>query len=248
MTLLPYAPLESNRFELKIHRGVLDRIPHDFDREIIDSRMDVAIFRMPAGNQDQLALLDSIGFPWLVADTLVYYANDLKGHEPNDLRNSDLRFIVFTPGLDNAIDDLVADIFPRYANHYTSNPLLSRDLIPSYQEWARSYATDEDAGRYAWLVERHDAFIGFITCSFGDEGAEIVLNGVSPAQAGGGVYGDMVRFVQRYFKDRGCSVIKVSTQGNNHAVQKVWSREGFFLTESYFTIHVNSLLSASASK
>jgi hypothetical protein len=246
MALLPYAPLESGRFGLKIHRGVLDDISGALADEIAASRMDVAIFRLPCEHQDQLMRMDTLGYPWQVADSLVYFACDLGRHTPHAPRNQELGFVAFTPDHDDAMDGLVAEIFSNYTNHYTANPLFSRDLTTSYQEWARAYATDETTGRFAWLVDRGGAFIGFITCMLIDDEAEIVLNGVIPGQAGGGVYSDMVRHVQRFFVGRDCTSIKVSTQGHNYIVQKVWTREGFVPTESFFTIHVNSLLSAGA--
>ena len=39
--------------------------------------------------------------------------------------------------------------------------------------------------------------------------------------------------------------MRVSTQIQNYTVQNVWMREGFFLKESFATIHINSLLSHS---
>ncbi len=248
MAQLPYAPHESDRFGLKIHRGVLDAISGDLSNEIAASRMDVAIFRLPCENQDQLKYLDTLGYPWQLADSLVYYACDLGRHAPHLPRNPELGYVAFTPDHYDTMDDLVAEIFSGYTNHYTANPLFSRDLTTSYQEWARAYATDEKINRFAWLVVRDGASIGFITCAQVDDEAEIILNGVLPSQAGGGVYGDMVRHVQRFFAERGCTSIKVSTQGHNYIVQKVWTREGFVPTESFFTIHVNSLMTAGAAE
>jgi hypothetical protein len=60
-----------------------------------------------------------------------------------------------------------------------------------------------------------------------------------------GVYGDLIHFTQAFFKGEGYRTMKVSTQIQNHAVQKVWSRESFVLRESLNTIHINSFLSYS---
>ena len=72
-----------------------------------------------------------------------------------------------------------------------------------------------------------------------------VLGGEAAAAAGGGVYGDLIRFTQRTYLDAGCVRFRVSTQAQNYAVQKVWSREGFHVDEALLTLHLNPLLSAS---
>jgi hypothetical protein len=95
------------------------------------------------------------------------------------------------------------------------------------------------------LVKRNNQNIGFATCSIENGEAEGVLYGVMPEASGGGVYSDIIRFTQGFMKDLGVNIMKVSTQVQNYAVQKVWSREGFFITKSLATIHINSLLSYS---
>ncbi len=70
----------------------------------------------------------------------------------------------------------------------------------------------------------------------------MLLYGVRSEQSGGGVYGDLIRFTQAYFKNQGCTSMKVSTQVNNFGVQKVWVREGFFMTSAYYTLHLTTMM------
>src|SRR3546814_5792516 len=56
-----------------------------------------------------------------------------------------------------------------------------------------------------------------------------------PEHAGGGLYGDLIRYTQARFRALGYRRMKVSTQVWNLAVQKVWSREGFSLVQAYDT-------------
>ena len=58
-------------------------------------------------------------------------------------------------------------------------------------------------------------------------------------------FSNIIRFTQNILKTKGCNIMKVSTQVQNYAVQKVWVREGFNIKESFATIHINSLLSYS---
>ena len=243
---LNYAPIESRRFGLRVYRRVLyDINPEEILSTILKQNIDVAIIRIPAERQDSLSCLQEIGIPYLIADMLVYYYVDLKTHKPRELRNKDLEFIEFYPEHFEILDKLISEIFSGYKNHYTSNPFLSVDLIEVYKEWARSYVTNEARGKCGWLVKRGDRFIGFATCASEGKESEIVLNGVIPSAAGMGVYGDLIKYLQQFFKDNGYSVMKVSTQVHNYAPQKVWSREGLVMKQAFVTVHINSLMNVS---
>lgn len=243
---LVHSDVESRRFGLQVARGVC---AEDYSaREIIDQifreRIDVAIFRFPASSSPRLAAFERRGVPTIIADTLVYYQADLKRTEPKGLRNLDLEFERLGPTNVEALDELVNAIFADYTNHYSANPLLRARLVPGYVEWARSFAGNIPE-RFGWLVKRDGRPAAFATCSRHEAEGEGVLYGVLPKASGGGVYGDLIRFTQEALKDAGCSTMKVSTQVQNFAVQKVWSREGFVMKEAYSTLHVNALLSAS---
>ena len=249
MEALNYSSIESMRFNLKVYRGIFNEIdPSDFLTTVIKERVDIAIIRIPSERQDSLLRLDKTSLPYLIADTLVYYYVDLKTYEPKKLCNQNLEFVEFTPKHFKIMNKLVSEIFFAYKSHYTSNPLLAADMVEIYKEWTRGYVTDKIKGKQSWLVKRGNLFIGFATCSFERDESEGVLLGVLPSATGGGVYGDLIRFIQRFFKDNNYSTMKISTQVYNYAVQKVWGREGFFMKKSFYTLHVNSLMNASQIK
>ena len=231
---------------MRVFRANLSTVdPKVLQAKVISEKADIVIARIPSSSQAELVKFERMGFPYLVADTLVYYSVDLTKHVTPQLRNSDLRFVRATVDHLELLDFLVEEIFSNYKNHYSSNPFLAADLIPGYQEWVRSYVTSDDA-KAVWVVYRGDDPIAFATCArsaqFEGEG---VLYGVMASASGGGVYGDIIRFTQNAYREMGCERFKVSTQVSNFAVQKVWCREGFTLTESYCTVHINALLSVS---
>ena len=143
---------------------------------------------------------------------------------------------------------MVTRIFLGYRNHYNVNPLFNIDLTEAYKEWARSFGDESAKPKNGWIVKRDCKPIGFATCSFENDYCEGVLYGVIPEEAGGGIYSDLIRFTQNYYKHLEFKQMKVSTQVNNFAVQKVWSREGFIMTEAFLTVHVNSLMKVSRIK
>lgn len=247
--IFQFAHVESHRFGLRVFRGTAREINEKkILAEVIEDEIDVAILRVPSEKQFCVNRLDRIGLPYLIADTLVYHYVELKQFTPRDLKNKDLEFVECGPEHGPIIDALVDKCFKEYTNHYYSNPYLAKDgILEGYKEWARSYIGSGVKGRIAWLVHRDGKFIGFATCAFDQESdeAEGVLYAVVPEAAGCGVYGDIIRFTQAYFKAEGFARMKVSTQIQNFAVQKVWSREGFFLKQAFSTIHINSFISSS---
>ena len=244
MNDLKYSAVESKRFNMNIYRGIIyDLDLKQLNTKILEDNIDLAILRIPSAHKIQISKLDKLLFPHFHADTLVYYYVDFEKYTPKILRNDDLEFVVFSKKDYNTLDKLVEEIFTGYTNHYFSNPSIDKsEIIEGYKEWVRGYCLEDN--KIGWLVQKNGEDIGFITCNTGlnDGIAEGVLGGVLPSAVGGGVYTDIIRFTQNYMKNTGCNQMKVSTQVQNYAVQKVWVREGFFLKESFDTIHINSML------
>lgn len=240
---------ESKRFEKRIFRGLINYIDENIILfKILAENIDILILRIPSEKIDQISKLEKIKIPYIVADTLVYYYLDLINYTPNNLKNKDLIFIKCKPENQNTLNHLVECIFANYQNHYTSNPYLnSKSILEGYKEWASNYIDSINNGKICFLVKNKGDFIGFATCSYSDQTkeGEGVLYGVKRSVSGKGIYGDIIRYTQRYFKAIGCKTMKVSTQIQNFAVQKVWTREGFVLKKAFNTIHINSLLNCS---
>lgn len=236
---------DSRRFSMDVVRGqVAGNDPRTLAAAILESRADVAILRTTAGAPEPVQRLARWCLPVVHADTLVYYRCNLTAHAPAPLRNTDLVFSLATTGDIAEVRSLISGTFKDYTSHYHANPLFQRQqILDGYQEWAEGHCVD--AGATLWLARRAGVVIAFAACRDHQDGvAEGVLYGVSPAAAGGGIYSDLIRHTQAVAKARGATTMKVSTQVHNHAVQKVWAREGFVLDESLDTWHVNALLSA----
>jgi ribosomal protein S18 acetylase RimI-like enzyme len=239
-----YSDLESRRFGCRVFRGSVDHIdPQQTLDFLINNAVDIAILRLPSMHTGNFAFLNELGMPYIVADTLVYYYCNLSSYEPKQIKNNELSFEATTAGDIAVINELVSKIFKDYTNHYYANPFMNKnDILDGYQEWAGNYITGHRSERLSWLTIEKGAFIGFIACFVREDECEIILNGVRPEASGRGIYSDMLRFIQNYFKKAGIKIMKVSTQVHNFAVQKVWAREGFFMHESFNTIHINSFL------
>ena len=245
MTNIFFSELESNRFNMKIARATMGDIDlRSINSFIVKNNIDVTVVRIPCEKLDQVNRLEKMGYPFFQADTLVYYSTNFEKYSPKETRNKDIQFHRAVAGDSTRISNLIDVIFPGYTNHYNSNPFIDKkNIMEGYKEWVINFIDAEN--KIVFIITRNGKDIGFASCSVENGVAEGVLYGVIPEAAGGGVYSDIIRYTQGYMIDKGISSMKVSTQVQNYAVQKVWAREGFFLAESFATIHVNSLLNFS---
>jgi hypothetical protein len=241
---IEYSVVESKRFGINVYRTVQENIDVKGIQQFIDDNdVDLLILRLPVENITEYHQLSSLNCDVVLADTLVYYYTDLTKISAQKLKNENLYFERVTNDNIGLIGQLVPVIFSNYTNHYFSNPNLARDKITEgYVEWASSYVNEHN-GKVSWIVFKDNTPIGFATCAFSNDIGECegVLYGVHPDFAGGGVYSDIIRFTQTYFKDLNFKMMKVSTQIQNFAVQKVWTREGFVLKSAFYTYHLNKL-------
>lgn len=232
---------ESKRFNLRVFRNVLSEINPEFIKSEIKSKhIELAIIRIPVELSNNLHKLSTIGLTYFVADTLVYYYNNLINFLPTKLSNNDLVFVPFTEYLLQSMYDLIDEIFKNYTNHYHSNPLISVDIAEAYKEWAKNYLLNARENVNSWLIQLGGKNIAFIICLSNMKETEVILNGVIPSESGKNVYGDMIKYIQSFFKDLNCETIKISTQLTNYAVQKVWVRNSFVLKEAFYTVHINN--------
>ncbi|MBW2693826.1 MAG: GNAT family N-acetyltransferase [Deltaproteobacteria bacterium] len=245
--MLTHSTAESERFGFKVMRAKFAEVPAPgaLRDMILAEGADLVILRASADKRKELGMLSGAGFPSIVADTLVYYGVDLHRHSPAALRNSDLEFVRVDASLVPELSRLIDMSFCSYTNHYDANAFLKRsDFLAGYKEWAVGFGEHRGDERAAWVARRGGEAIAFCTCAWDRDArsADAVLYGVLPTAAGGGIYGDLIRFTQRHYLEAGCSRMRISTQVENFAVQKVWAREGFVMDEALVTIHINSFL------
>lgn len=246
---LAFSTLDSERFGFRIFRGHVAAVDAaSLAVSILDARCDIAIVRVPAGQGHRLHELEGYGLPALQADTLIYYRRGLHDLPSLPPRNAALEIDAAQARDAEALGGVVAAAFEGYSNHYRSNILLPEaGMIAGYQQWAERHIEADDSS--IWLARDDGRAVGFLACRHDTAAGEteITLNGVVPEAAGAGVYTDLLRHCLAASARLGMRHVKVSTQIGNHAVQKVWAREGLHLFQAFDTYHVNALLSAGRS-
>ncbi len=238
---IQFSPKESKRFGLKTWRGNMDAVDADSINELIKTeRPDIIILRLPAEQTTESYKLLGENRQVLHCDTLVYYFCSLTATVVQPFRNN-LQFNLVTKQTQHFVNELTEEIFENYKSHYTANPLLKKeDVLHGYKEWTESFINEVNNDKYSWYITSNEKVIGFAMCSVLDETTcEGVFSGVKETYSGRGVYSDIVRFLQNFFKGKGMRTMKVSTQIQNYSVQKTWIKEGFNLKQAYDTWHIN---------
>jgi RimJ/RimL family protein N-acetyltransferase len=137
------------------------------------------------------------------------------------------------------VDDLVADSFAGYGNHYVADPLLDTSAAEAgYQEWARRSLTD--SGHAVVVLRSGGAPVGMATCSASSDGehVEILLAGMASAAQGRGLYGHLLAAVEDMAAGLGAQRLVISTQTHNTKVQRAWARYGMEPFAAYETAHL----------
>jgi ribosomal protein S18 acetylase RimI-like enzyme len=201
---------------------------------------DLAIVRIPTSRSDLILELSKLCGEMIFGDCLVIYARDNKQMGfPPALRNNLVLREAGESDFD-LVDSLTEDIFSTYRNHYANNPRLgSFQLIDGYKEWARSHVSQP--GKKCFIAEINREPCAYSVVRMGDQETEGVLLGVVSTFRRRGIYRDLVRETLNAFIRAGSPVTTISTQVENVVVQRVWASEGFMLTKSFYTLHLNDV-------
>jgi ribosomal protein S18 acetylase RimI-like enzyme len=200
---------------------------------VAGSTADVVVLRYPERRVELAAEMLRAGREVVFADTLVYWSLRTGSGRPPTA--DPLLRTATDPLPDTTVDELVADIFDDYANHYRSNPLFrAEDALAGYQEWARKAI----AAAPPVTVWNGEAALGVATLGVAEDHLEIELAGIRAAAQGRGVYAHLLAATERLAEQRRLPEVWISTQGHNTNVQRAWARYGFEPRASFVTLHL----------
>lgn len=234
------SPSEGRRFGLRAGRVEADDIDAGaLQAAVLEGAWDWLVLRLPCGRERSIEGLRLLGLEPQQTDTLMTWSIAL---DQCEVAMPSLAIEPAKPDDAPAISALVRQVFERYPNHYTANPLLdSQRALEGYVEWALSHI--DHPQRLCWVV-RSEQGIAALSCSQHDETgvATGVLHGVHPAQAGRGLYRGLIEASLAHYRDAGCRRFRISTQAGNHTVQNLWARLGLGIEASRSTVHLMPLL------
>jgi GNAT superfamily N-acetyltransferase len=138
-----------------------------------------------------------------------------------------------------AVGALAGLTFEGYFGHYHVDPRLDkRDADLVYSSWAANSCGNPAVADAVVLIEHGGQIAAFATLKVHSSlEFEGVLFGVHPGHQGKRLYHALMQLAQNWARGRDIAHMIVSTQITNLSVQKVWCRQGFEPSKSYYTFH-----------
>lgn len=230
--------IDEERFGVRIARA--DDMSHATLREVLafchQQQARMLIARCPTKDVRTVQTMERAGF--LLMDTLVYYARDLK-RLPTTTSTPTTTVRLARPDDAAEVERIAGDAFRGYFGHYHADERLDpAKCDEGYRSWAVRSVNTPGVADAVLVAEGSGTLLGFATLRMNKpEEGEGVLFGVAPEAQGRGIYRLFMESALAWCAQHGASVMVVSTQVTNLAVQKVWVRVGFEPHRSYYTFH-----------
>jgi GNAT superfamily N-acetyltransferase len=246
-------PVETTRFGVSIGRLIVgwdlptggaahEAAANALADALVRSPDDVIVVRYPAHLVRLGAVVAGSGRDIVPAGALTYWgaeANSILEATDDDLDVAPAASLSGSAtDVGRVVDDVIADSFAGYSNHYLANPLLDSDAaLAGYQDWARrSLRGDRDA----LVLLAAGVPIGVATLvGSGDSKShlEVLLAGMISAAQGRGRYAVLLAACAAEAHRRGLSRLIISTQVHNVRVQRAWARLGLRPFAAIETVH-----------
>jgi ribosomal protein S18 acetylase RimI-like enzyme len=193
--------------------------------------------RVNVGAIDRVHALEANGYRLM--DALVYYRRSLADicRLPSLLEGITVR--VASPADTSAVVNVARQAFRGYIGHYHADPRLdTNDADAAYVQWAESSVTSVNDSHPVLIILKKGELVGFATLRIdSSREVEILLNAIHPDHQRGGLYSHLLEQTLNFSAKRGAQLIMISTQINNYATQRVWTRAGFEHYSSVYTFH-----------
>ena len=231
--------IDAERFGIQSARASL--VTEDTLAPILDfCRANSVVFLIARCDADDIGavhLMERNGF--LLMDTLLHYQCNLTSGPPETSSSPGVTVRAPLPGEEDRVRELATEAFRGYVGHYHADPRLDRvKCDETYASWAYRATTMKEVADHVLVGELNGSLAGFIALKLNspEEGA-FALNAVRPDAQGSGVYSRLVSAGKEWCIDQGAIRVTTSTHLPNRAVQKVWARHGFWLTNAFYTFH-----------
>jgi ribosomal protein S18 acetylase RimI-like enzyme len=232
------SPLEQERFGVRTARAetVTTASLPALLAFCAEQDVQLAIARVPTDDPAAVQALEATGFRLM--DTLVTYVFD---SERSALSGAGGSVLVrpATPDDRDAVVGLASSVFARYGGHYHADPRLDRAACDAvYTDWTERSLASRGPDREVFVAADDDAILGSIIMRVGDDGrGRVDLGAVAATARGRGVYPALLAAGVRWCIGRGMPVVAAPTQITNIAAQRAYTRFGFAIESSVYTLH-----------
>lgn len=229
--------LETNRFGVvAAHLSDVSASAAEIESEARSKKVRLLTARVEAGHLSTVHHLENLGFRLM--DTLVYFGRRLEtGVTVKQVPGLSIRIASEVDA--EAVRRVARAAFSGYMGHFHSDPMIHGSTADAiYVDWAGRVVTKSSAREPVLLGLLDGEIIAFIALrEVGGPTAEIVLNAVSRDWQRLGIYSTLLGAAVNLALDKNSPHILISTQIQNYAVQRVWTRFGFEHERSVYTLH-----------
>ncbi|MFV0359659.1 GNAT family N-acetyltransferase [Tropicimonas sp.] len=233
--------LETRRFGIRCARfdGLDSRFPDlaETERQARAQGVRLVTVRVDVAALPRVHALEGAGYRLM--DTLVYYGRSLSPLPETPPLPEGVSLRPAVPEDATEVAQVAAAAFRGYLGHYHADPRLDNAAADAaYVQWAQTGTATAGSQNPVLLALTGGRVSGFLSLRLNTpQEAEIVLNGVHPDRQRGGLYSALLHAAMGLAAGLGAGEMIVSTQINNYAVQKVWSRAGLVHRQSRYTFH-----------
>ncbi len=224
---------DSKNFRINIARAYPTNI-HDAcmaEKYCVGNKVEMLITRIPTFNMALVHELERRGHE--LRDTLMYWKIHLASKStPTDVGEIPIRLAI--PIEYNDVGRVAKEAFKDYYGHYHSDKRLDReDCGNVYVNWA----IEQTKYKPTFIAEDEGRIVGLATMDINDGEAEYKLGGIIPEYQGRKIYKSFLVKIIELCREKNISILTISTQIDNYAVQKVWARFGLEPYMSEYTFH-----------
>ncbi len=193
------------------------------------TRIACLYYLVPCGDIQSISLAEKSGFH-LVDIRLTFELGHRGGIPPT--ASSQIR--PSQPGDIPALREIARQVYrnTRFFNDGNFPVHLCKEL---YMTWIEKSC--QGYADMVWVASPENDPVGFITCHLENGSGQIGLLGIHPNNHHQGWGKQLVRSALEWFGEQHCTSIKVVTQGNNYAAQKLYGQCGFHLASVELWYH-----------
>ena len=231
--------LESARFGIVV-ANVVDNESKLSEINISAKKQNVNLLtqRINVGNLTLFHSLEEDGYRLM--DTLVCYQRRISKPPTTVVPIDDVKYRFANQDDTMAVADLARGAFQSYFGHYHADTRLDNGAADAvYIDWATKSTAGVSVKAPVLLAEFGKEIVGFITFEHysSRKKTKLLLSAVHTDFQGHGLYKALVAATFNHAQTAGTSLLSVSTQINNYAVQGVWAQLGFVHVSSLYTMH-----------
>jgi hypothetical protein len=231
---------ESRRFGLSvlnIQCGLLSGDKEDvLSDALISNRFDLAVVRYPSSLETFGICLTASDHRMIYADSTVYWGISVRKEFSNEIplnvrvqRVSD----EFLP----QIESMIRSSFANYRSHWHYNP-RTRDIRmeDAYFEWVSNKINQANSNCYLMFLD--DQAVGFALTEVTNHFGDVLLAGIATDFQALGLYKYLLTQIEHDMALAEIEKMVISTQSQNIAVQKAWTRYGLLPLMTVQTVHI----------